>query len=54
LDDWIEKFAYLDRADNLCTSMRCVTSAGENEEIDEALADLREDIEVTRRMFEKD
>jgi hypothetical protein len=34
--------------------MRRVTPAGENEEIDEALADLREDIEVTRRMFEKD
>jgi hypothetical protein len=54
LDDWNEKFAYLDRADNLCMSMRRITPAGETEEIDEALADLREDIEVTRRMFEKD
>jgi hypothetical protein len=54
LDDWKYKYANLDRADKLCANLRHTTLVGTNEKVDEILADLRMDIDTTRRLFDKE
>jgi hypothetical protein len=54
VNDWNEKFALLDRSDNLWANMRRISPVGTDNEIEEALADMREDIDVTRRMVKTD
>jgi hypothetical protein len=53
LEDWTDKYANLDRADNICANMRRHNAVG-NEAIDETLADLRLDIDTTRRLFDRE
>jgi hypothetical protein len=53
LEDWTDKYANLDRADNICANIRRHNAVG-NEEIDDILADLRMDIDTTRRLFDKE
>jgi hypothetical protein len=53
LDDWQDKFMYLETADDLSANMRRLTPFGRGD-LDHTLASLRRDVDGTRRLLMKE